>query len=118
MRRTGDVFEERARAHLEHAGLLLLAHNYTTRFGELDLVMRDGQVLVFVEVRYRRNTRFGGAATSVTATKQARLVHAAGLFLAAHPQHAQRACRFDVVTFEGPAQAARCEWQRAAFEAF
>lgn len=118
MRRTGDAFELRARTQLEHAGLVLLAHNYTTRFGELDLVMRDGEALVFVEVRYRRNTRFGDAATSITATKQARLVRAAGLFLAAHPQHAQRNCRFDVVTFEGPAQATRCEWQRAAFEAF
>ncbi|HET7358738.1 MAG TPA: YraN family protein [Rhodanobacteraceae bacterium] len=118
MRRTGDAFEQRALAQLEHAGLALLERNYTTRFGELDLVMRDGRALVFVEVRYRRNTRFGGAAVSVTAAKRAKLVQSAALFLAARPQYADLECRFDVVAFEGPAQAPKCAWHRAAFDAF
>lgn len=118
MRRTGEVFEQRARAHLEAAGLHFVAQNFNTRLGELDLVMRDGNTLVFVEVRYRKSSRFGGAAMSVTRTKQTKLVHAAQLFLQAHPKHARGVCRFDVVTYEGPQDALRCQWHQAAFDAF
>lgn len=118
MRCVGDTFEERARAHLEQAGLTLVARNYSTRFGELDLVMQDGNTLVFVEVRYRRSTGFGGAAASVTQRKRERLIRAANGFLAAHARHAQCACRFDVVTFEGDREHARGRWKKAAFDAF
>lgn len=118
MRRIGDTFEARARRHLERAGLEPVAHNFHTRFGELDLVMREGDTLVFVEVRFRRDARFGGAAASVTARKQGRLVRAAEGFLAAHPQYAGLPCRFDVVAFDGAGKEPRCQWQQAAFEAF
>ena len=116
MRAAGDVFEQRARAELERAGLTCLAHNYSTRYGELDLVMRDADTVVFVEVRYRKNASHGDAAASVTASKQAKLILAAQHWLAAHPQHAQRACRFDVVSYDGPVNAIRQEWLRGAFE--
>ncbi len=118
MRRIGDTFERRAGRYLQRAGLAPVARNFSTRFGELDLVMRDGDTLVFVEVRYRRNTRFGGAAASVTTRKRERLIRAANGFLAAHPQYADADCRFDVVTFEGDDDAACCQWQQAAFDAF
>lgn len=118
MRRIGDTFEDRARAQLMRAGLKLVARNYSTRFGELDLVMRDGEALVFVEVRYRHDTRFGGAAASVTSRKRERLILAAEGFLGAHPQYASCTCRFDVVTFEGNDRQARYQWQQAAFDAF
>lgn len=118
MRRLGDAFEERARRQLESAGLRLLAHNFSTRFGELDLVMLDGNTLVFVEVRYRHSGRFGSALESVTARKRERLVRAANGFLAAHPRHADRSCRFDVVSFDGAADTAAGHWQQAAFDAF
>lgn len=117
MRRTGDLFEERARQHLEKTGLRTLQRNFHTRFGELDLVMRDADTVVFVEVRYRRNRGFGGAAASVTASKRHKLIQAANGFLGAHPGLAQCPCRFDVVTFEGPRDAAHCHWERAAFDA-
>lgn len=117
MRDTGKAFEDRALAQLERAGLTPVARNFSTRFGELDLVMRDGAVLVFVEVRYRRSRGFGGAAMSVTARKRERLTRAAEGFLAAHPEHAQRTCRFDVVTFEGAPSDPVTDWQRAAFDA-
>lgn len=117
MRRTGDEFEERARRYLEKAGLRTLERNFHTRFGELDLIMRDAGMLVFVEVRYRSSRHFGGAAASVTASKRRKLVQAASGFLGAHPKLAQRPCRFDVVTFEGPRDAALCHWERAAFDA-
>ena len=88
MRALGDPFEQRARRELERAGLSLLASNYSTRHGELDLVMRDGATVVFVEVRYRKNASHGDAVTSITTSKQIKLTLAAQHWLAAHPQHA------------------------------
>jgi putative endonuclease len=117
MRAIGDPFELRARAELERAGLMVLTSNYSTRYGELDLVMGDGDVIVFVEVRYRKSASHGDAAASVTASKQAKLIQAAQHWLGAHPQHARRACRFDVISYDGPADAARMRWLRGAFEA-
>ncbi|WNL47000.1 YraN family protein [Dyella sp. BiH032] len=117
MRAAGALFEERACNALRQAGLMLLARNFHTRHGELDLVMRHGDTVVFVEVRHRMRALHGDAASSVTPTKQAKLVSAAHLWLSAHPQHAQRPCRFDVVCYDGPADAARMTWLRNAFEA-
>lgn len=117
MRSTGAAFEQRAGAELERAGLKSLVRNYTTRFGELDLVMLDGDTVVFVEVRYRVHAGHGNALASITRGKQDKLIRAAQLWLAAHPQHAQRACRFDVVSYDGPAEQAHMQWLRGAFEA-
>lgn len=115
-RASGDVFEDRALEHLQRAGLKLLARNFATRFGELDLVMRHADALVFVEVRYRRHRRFGGGAASVGAAKRERIARAAQGFLQAHPRLAALPCRFDVVAFDGEAPIAECEWIKAAFE--
>ncbi|HET9836443.1 MAG TPA: YraN family protein [Rhodanobacteraceae bacterium] len=115
-RAAGDVFEDRALEHLQRAGLKLLARNFATRFGEVDLVMRDSDVLVFVEVRYRRHRAFGGGAASVGTAKQERIARAAQAFLQAHPKLSELPCRFDVVAFDGEARTAECEWMRAAFE--
>ena len=115
-RAAGDVFEGRALEHLQRAGLKLLARNFSTRFGELDLVMRDADALVFVEVRYRRHLRFGGGAASVGAVKRERIARAAQGFLQQHPKTASLPCRFDVVAFDGDARTAECEWIKAAFE--
>jgi len=117
MRGTGAAFEQRAGAELGRAGLKLLARNYTTRHGELDLVMLDGDTVAFVEVRYRVRASHGDALASVTRSKQDKLVRTAQLWLAAHPQHAHRPCRFDVVSYDGSATDARMQWLRGAFEA-
>jgi putative endonuclease len=117
MRAAGSAFEQRACRELERSGLTLLARNYTTRYGELDLVMRDGDTVVFVEVRHRIRAGFGDAATSITAAKRAKLVQTAQLWLAANSRHAQQSCRFDVVTYDGPGDNAKMEWLRNAFEA-
>jgi len=117
MRAAGDDFEQRACSELERAGLKLLARNYTTRHGELDLVMRDGDAVVFVEVRYRKSASHGDAAASVTASKQAKLIMAAQHWLAAHPQHARRVCRFDVISYDGPLDTVERHWLRGAFDA-
>ncbi len=115
-RAAGAVFERHALAYLQRAGLRLLARNFNTRFGELDLVMRDADALVFVEVRYRRHGAFGGGAASVGASKRERLMKAAQLFLQAHPKLAALPCRFDVLAFDGDAAAPHCDWQRSAFD--
>lgn len=117
MRATGAQFEERARRDLERSGLRLLAQNYTTRHGELDLVMRDREAIVFVEVRQRAARGHGGAAASITRSKRDKLMRTASLWLADHPQHAQRTCRFDVVSYDGTGDGARMQWLRGAFEA-
>ncbi|HEY2345250.1 MAG TPA: YraN family protein [Xanthomonadaceae bacterium] len=114
---TGAGFEAAARAYLEAAGLRLLVANARYRVGEIDLVMRDGDAIVFVEVRYRRGRDFGGSALSVDAIKQRKLAMAAQCFLAEHPALAKCPCRFDVVAVEGAADAPRIEWIRNAFDA-
>jgi putative endonuclease len=117
MRVIGDRFEQRACAELERAGLSVLARNYTTRFGELDLVMRDGDTVVFVEVRYRKHAAHGDAVASITLGKQIKLLKAAELWLADHPKLARGNCRFDVVAYDGPPDNARFSWLQGAFEA-
>ena len=116
-RARGDVVEGAALAMLQSRGLQLLARNATSRGGELDLVMRDGATLVFVEVRYRATQRYGGGAASVDAGKRRRLVHAAHAFLAGHPQMANAPCRFDVVDAKGDPDTPSLTWLRAAFDA-
>lgn len=109
----GAAVEAAARAQLEQAGMRLVAGNANYRGGELDLVMRDGPMLVFVEVRYRRDARFGGGAASVDFRKRRKLVLAAQLFLAAHPALAALPCRFDVVEASG--EPPLLHWIRDAF---
>jgi putative endonuclease len=113
---TGAHFEQAALELLEQAGLKRVERNWRSRFGELDLVMRDADTLVFVEVRYRRHAAFGGGAASVGPAKRAKLTRAAQGFLQAHPKLAKLPCRFDVVAFDGNADAPGCDWQRGAFE--
>ncbi len=116
-RADGARYEDIALAHLERAGLRLIARNYHCRYGELDLVVRDGDVVVFVEVRYRSTSAFGDGVDSVGAAKRAKLVRAASAFLAEHPRLAGAACRFDVLAIAGGADAPSIDWLRNAFEA-
>ncbi|MBY6203976.1 YraN family protein [Halomonas denitrificans] len=109
--------ERRALRHLQAAGLRLVARNWQCRFGEIDLVMADGETLVFVEVRVRAASDFGDAADSVHPGKQSRLVRAASMFVATHGEWQQRACRFDVVAIDGSAGADALRWIRGAFDA-
>jgi len=108
---TGYSAEEEAARFLADHGLAIVARNYRTRFGEIDLVARDGATLVFVEVRSRAPGGFGDAAASITAAKRRRIESAARLYLATLTR--EPPCRFDVVTLDGGSPA----WLRAAFEA-
>jgi putative endonuclease len=114
-RQLGAAAEAAACALLEREGQRTLARNVNYRFGELDLVMRDGDTVVFVEVRYRRNDRFGGGAGSVDFRKRRRVVLAARAWLAAQRALADVPCRFDVVTVQGADDALECDWIRDAF---
>lgn len=111
----GDRGERRAERFLKTQGLRTLARNWQCRHGEVDLVMLDRDQLVFVEVRVRSGIAFGDAADSVDQGKQARLIRTASMFLAAHPEHGDRACRFDVVAMSG--ERAPVEWIADAFQA-
>ncbi len=112
----GAAAERRAGAWLRRRGLRPLDANYRCRAGEIDLVMRDGDTLVFVEVRYRKDGRFGGAAASVNRVKQQRIIKAASRYLQQHPRWADDVCRFDVVSLSGDEDNPEIEWIRHAFE--
>ncbi|EOW6618631.1 YraN family protein [Cronobacter dublinensis] len=111
-KQTGAAFEAQARAFLERKGLRFIAANAHERGGEIDLIMDDRGVTVFVEVRYRRVSLYGGAAASVTRSKQQKLLHAARLWLARHNGSFDTVdCRFDVLAFTGN----EIEWIANAF---
>ncbi|GAB3307447.1 YraN family protein [Luteimonas notoginsengisoli] len=116
-RARGAVIEAAARDFLLSQGLDAIAANANYRFGELDLVMLDRDVVVFVEVRYRRNASFGGGAASVDAGKRRKLVKAAQAFLVAHRRFADAPCRFDVVDASGDPASPAFVWLRDAFRA-
>lgn len=113
--------EAAALAYLRQAGLTEVAANQNYRFGELDLVMLDGAsrpgTLVFVEVRFRADSRFGGGAASIDVNKRRRIVRAAQAFLLAHRHLAEANCRFDVIEADGDPSAPRLNWLRDAFRA-
>jgi putative endonuclease len=109
---SGGAAEERAARFLAERGLAIVARNYRTRRGEIDLVARDGTTLVFVEVRMRAGASFGGALASIDARKQARIAAAARHFLM-RCGSGDVPCRFDVVTLDGDKPA----WLRGAFDA-
>jgi len=108
----GRAAEALAAAHLERNGLEIVARNYRCRRGEVDLIAREGETLVFVEVRLRTRGDYGGAGASIGAAKQHRIAVAAQHYLARGG--APPACRFDVVLLER-LDAARLEWLRGAF---
>ena len=109
----GAAFEARALTFLQRQRLRFVARNVVCRGGEIDLVMRDRDgALVFVEVRARAQSGYGGAAASVVWRKQQRIVRAAQHFLSTHDV-AMPACRFDVIAFER----GRLVWLRDAFRA-
>ena len=112
----GQRAEHRARRWLEQRGLVPVIANYQCRLGEVDLIMDDGETLVFVEVRWRAYSRYGGALASVDGRKQRRLILAARHYLGRYPYQAQRPCRFDVLGLEPDDDGeVRYHWVQNAF---
>lgn len=97
---------------LARSGLRVLARNWRCRFGEIDLIAEEQGTVVFVEVRYRSGSAYGGAGESITAAKRARIAAAARAWLAERPE---TPCRFDVLLLESAA-GERIRWIRDAFE--
>lgn len=107
----GQAAEDAALDYLQKQGLTLLHRNFRCKGGEIDLILQQQDTLVFVEVRKRADTRFGGAAASITASKQKRLILAAQVFLQRY--RIPPACRFDVVAVDGTS----LNWIKNAIEA-
>ncbi len=110
---SGQAAEDYALSYLQNQGLQLVTRNYRWRGGEIDLIMRDEQSLVFVEVRLRRNQRFGGALASVDQRKQQRLIQCAHHYLCHHKL--DTATRFDVVALSE--RNFHVHWVQDAFQA-
>lgn len=112
----GEQAELYARKYLEKQGLTWLASNFRCRAGEIDLIMKTCESeLVFIEVRRRSSIKFGGAAASVTVTKQKKIIKTAALYLLKYPKEGQHGVRFDVLAFDG--KPARLTWIKRAFDA-
>jgi putative endonuclease len=114
-RAAGDAYEIAAERHAQAQGLQTLDRNVSCRFGEIDLVLRDRDVVVFAEVRYRDSQRFGGALASVDPRKQRRMIAAAQFYLQSRPALSRAPCRFDVFAIEGEIGAPQIQWIRDAF---
>ena len=112
MNSRGKAAEALAAEFLERSGLRILERNYRSRFGEIDLIARDGRTVVFVEVRERKSAAYGGAAASITAAKQSKLTRTALAYLGDTVPEPE--CRFDAVLIDG---SGKIEWLRGAFDA-
>lgn len=106
----GCQTEQLACEFLQASGLRLVQRNFCLKMGEIDLIMLDGDTLVFVEVRYRKNQRYGGALSSIDPRKQARIIRTSLYYLQHYAPNA--AARFDVVAVEGQT----VQWIKNAFE--
>ncbi len=113
--RAGRQAEDFALAYLQAQGLHLIERNFRCRGGEIDLIMREGARLVFVEVRYRANPSFGGALASVDARKKARLINAAAYYLST--TRIDRPARFDVAAVSPDQGRLAIQWIKDAFQA-
>ena len=112
----GKLGEDLAVAELERRGYAILARRYRTRHGEIDIVARDGETTVFVEVKAKETAEFGTAAEAVTVRKQRRVISMAVDYLARN-HLTGKPCRFDVVAIDGVGDAAVLTVYRGAFDA-
>ena len=118
----GNKAEQLACKHLKKAGLTVVERNYRCRRGEIDIIARDGDTLVFVEVRYRSQSRFGSAADSIDTRKQQRLIRAAMHYLQQHQLSEKVPCRFDTICLapqpgSGLLKRYSIDWLKNAFQA-
>ena len=104
-----------ARDHLTAQGLTEITRNFRCRMGEIDLVMQDGDCLVFAEVRFRNQNRFASAAGSVDQHKQRKIIRTAAAFLGRYPKYSGYSVRFDVVGLDQSGDQTSLRWIRDAF---
>lgn len=114
--RRGRWAEQTALVYLQHRGLKLLHRNYRTRFGEIDLIMRDADILVLIEVRYRARNDFATAIESIDNAKCERILKSSEHYLQQHQYQADIQCRLDIVVISGPENNHEIEWLQHAYE--
>jgi len=114
-KQSGTRWEKTAESFLRSHGLKLLQRNFSSRFGEIDLIMEDEKTIVFIEVKYRANSQHGSGADAVTFQKQARISRTAAWFLARNPNRAEQFCRFDVISIDPFQTDQGINWIKAAF---
>jgi putative endonuclease len=112
----GQQAEQQACQYLQKHGLKLVQQNYRCPTGEIDLIMKDKDMLIFVEVRYRKHTQFGSGAETVNNQKQKKLISAALHYLQRHA-NSKQACRFDVVSMANESHTEDLQWIQDAFQA-
>ena len=114
---TGKLAEDLACQYLNQQGLRLLERNFTTRFGEIDLIMRDHETTVFVEVRYRRNSDVVDPLSSIDQRKQRKLIRTAEYYLQRRSDFSLSPARFDVIAITEHTAQPKIQWIKNAFEA-
>ncbi|MDO4512859.1 MAG: YraN family protein [Lachnospiraceae bacterium] len=110
-RAVGTTYEQIAGGYLESKGARIIERNYRCRHGEIDLILLDGEILVFVEVKYRKNLAAGNPAEAVDYRKQKRICEIAEYYLYTHRSATNRCIRYDVVAICGD----KIEWYQNAF---
>ncbi len=112
----GDSTEALAANYLKTQGLALATQNYSSKYGEIDLICQDGQTWVFVEVKYRRSAAYGGAISTISSTKQQKLKLCASFYLQQLGiNEYNTSCRFDVVALQGDLTQPQITWLKNAF---
>ena len=114
MRHLGFTMENQAVHYLQRQGLTLITRNYCTKIGEIDIIMREKNTIVFIEVRTRTSGAYGGASQSITPIKKQKCMRTAMHYLSINRLYEKHPVRFDVVLFEGKTGEPR--WIRHAFE--
>lgn len=114
-RQAGTRWEKTAESFLCDQGLTLLQRNFSSRFGEIDLIMEDDQIVVFIEVKYRKSNQHGDGADAVTFHKQGKISRTAGWYLAMNPSRAEQFCRFDVISINPKENDQGINWIQNAF---
>jgi putative endonuclease len=116
---TGKHYETLAKDYLRQQGLTLHEHNYHSRFGEIDLIMFDQEVLCFIEVKFRKSNAFGGAVSAIPYAKQRKIIKTAQCYISSSPAVAQNPMRFDalILQLDSSLSDLNIEWIQNAFYA-
>lgn len=115
MRIWGDYWEDVALKYLKQKQLKIVKRNYYSKLGEIDLIMTNNGILIFIEVKYRKNNDWVSAVEAVTKSKQRKIIKTAQLFLLQHEVYKDWDCRFDVVAIQGDKQNPDINWIENAF---
>lgn len=115
MRTIGAQIEKSVRVYLESKGLLFVCANYYSKYGEIDLIMRENSTLVFIEIRYRKDNGYGDGLSTVTPRKQDKIKKTAFCYLKKTQLFDKTNCRFDVVSVAKEENGLSIDWIQDAF---